>query len=313
MPKPKLYSQRLLNPFSGVIQVLENDDARATSTDGINWRIQIQSEIYRTPWRELEVPTSYDGYLMYGIWSKTGELARIPIHPTLYQEHVEQSAQNLIGELIKYHHHIPFPATDIYECWLFDAKLHLPIALINSATSDELPPFPSSPIWYPCDHNDNRFKTSAFRERNLNGSNPLGAKEVLGCVFNNHAGLPATAIWIKRTESSDGQVIATNNKHKLLQGEQITMAAFPELGFKSTWDDKDEQQITNDYIQWLSPVLLTLPQLRNETRAQLERYAQLRPLEVEKYHRLYSEVHDAVLLKKILVEATMRKAANQVE
>ena len=305
---PVYYSKRLLNPFRGIIQILETEKARAVSNDGINWRIQIQSQILKTPWHELEIPANYDRYFVYGVWSRKGDLVRVPIHPTLYQEHVEQSARDLIHTLLKYHDQTPFPQRDIYEYWLLDTKELKPLVLVDSSVDDNLPEFAHSMHWYPCENNDNSFTTSAFLERQETTTLKIHAKELLSDVVRNLTGSPSVAIWVKRDEVGQGRLITHNQKSKTLMHDHFTQAEFPVLGIKQIWETEYEQQLVDDYIQWLSPLLLTLSSLDQETRAKLEIAAQHRPLVVEKIHHLYPKIVDHSLLNKILVEAAMRKS-----
>ena len=307
MSAPVCYSKRLLNPFSGVIQVMEADNSRAISTDGINWRIQILSEIFKMPWHELEGSTRNEQYFVYGIWSKTGELRKAPIHPTLYQEHVEQSAEDLIQLLSKHHDSIPFPPMDSYECWLLDGQDHKPLVLLNSRIDDQLPDFPRHPDWMSCDNRDHSFTSSAFQTRRSNATITLHAKDVLRDVVKKQTGPQAQAIWVKRDKYGHGYLLKHNQKQSPVPDEVISAETFPMLGIRRDFDSQQEQKLINDYIQWLSPRLLTLPGINNHTRTQLEIAAQQHPLEVEKVYRLYPEVMDQSLLNKILVEAALRR------
>lgn len=307
MSEPVCYSKRLLNPFSGTVQVLTADNARATSTDGVNWRIQIQSEIFKTPWHELEMPTSHERYFVYGVWSKTGGIAKAPIHPTLYQEHVAQSAEGLIEQLIKVHDKIPFPAADIFECWLLDEKQYQPLALLNTCISEELVKLPRQSHWLACGQHDRSFTSSAFDSRQKNATISLQAKDMLSDLIKKYTGAPAAVIWVKRDKQGHGHLIKHNQPTSPCPENVIAADSFPTLGIRQQWESADEQQLINDYLQWLSPRLLALPELTQETRARLEIAAQHQPLIVDQYHRLYPEVVDSSLLNKILVEAAMRK------
>ena len=42
---PQYYSVRRLSPFRGLLQVIENQGARALSIDGINWQVQVRHEM----------------------------------------------------------------------------------------------------------------------------------------------------------------------------------------------------------------------------------------------------------------------------
>jgi hypothetical protein len=63
-----------------------------------------------------------------------------------------------------------------------------------------------------------------------------------------------------------------------------------------------------DYIAWLSPYLLTLPDLSDETRRNLEVSAMRHALVVDDLWRLYPRVLDPGLLAQARVEAKLRRA-----
>ena len=308
MTEPVYYSKRLLNPFRGIVQILETENARAISYDGINWHIQIQSQILKTPWHELEIPANYDRYFVYGVWSKKRELVRVPIHPTLYQEHVEQSAHALIDTLIEHLDQIPFPQRDIYECWLLETKELKPVVLVNSSIDENLPEFPRSMHWYPCENNDNSFTTQAFPFQQEKATLKNQARDILYNVVNKLTGSSSAAIWVKRDKSGQNSLIRQNQESKTLTQGHFTKLEYPALGIKQIWETQDQQQLLDDYIQWLSPFLLTLSSLDQTMRAKLEIAAQQRPLVVERIHHLYPDIVDRTLINKILVEATMRRA-----
>lgn len=131
------YATRLLNPFHGTAQIVDTGHARALSTDGVNWRVQIRSEIYKTPWSSLAIPEHYAGYFVYGVWSQQDGLARVPVHPSLYQEHVEQAIEDLLTQLDSVKQQLPFALRDSYELWLMDADGRHAVALLASQLSEQ--------------------------------------------------------------------------------------------------------------------------------------------------------------------------------
>jgi hypothetical protein len=311
MTTPNYYSRRLLNPISGIVQVLQTGNARAISTDGSNWRIQIQSEILKTPWHELEIPANYDRYFVYGVWSKNNGLTKVPIHPTLYQKHVEQTANALIEMLIQYQDRIPFPQLDHYECWLLDINKLKPVVLINSSVDDNFPDFSRSLDWNPCENHDHTFTTNSFITRQKNATVKIHAKDILNDVVRNITSSPGIAIWVKRDKHGDGHIIANNCKSAPIEKDILRQNEIPLLGITQHWQSDGEQQLVDDYIQWLAPKLLTWSNLDSKTRAELEIAAQQQPLLVDRFYPLYPTVIDKTLLKKILVEAAIRKSSTQ--
>ena len=307
MANPVCYSRRLLNPFAGMMQIIDADNARAVSIDGVNWRIQIQSEIFKSPWHELEISKPQQHYFVYGVWSKIDGLAKAPIHPTLYQEHVKHSAEDLVTHLLQRHKMIPFPAMDIYECWLLDKYEQLPLVLINSEISEQKIDLPKSPYWLACEQQDQSFISNIHNQRRDKAAKPLLAKDLLTNLVKSHTGSPATVVWVQRDEQGQGLLLKHSQKTELKLEERIPVAQFPRLGIRQQWDTEEAEQLVSDYINWLSPKLLTMPDLEPEMRRQLEITAQQQPLLVDTYYRLYTEIIDRPLINKILVEAALRK------
>ena len=65
----RCYSQRLLQPFRGLAQIVEIDGADAVSRDGLHWELYIQGGVDREQddrgeW--IEIPLSD---VKYGSWS----------------------------------------------------------------------------------------------------------------------------------------------------------------------------------------------------------------------------------------------------
>ena len=300
MPYLRHYSQRILNPFSGTVQIVEFNNTRAICTDGINWQLQILNDIVQKPWSELRVQGSSDQYLKYGIWSKSSGLDKIPVHPTLYQEDVEQQILSLINQLQILIPTLPFEAKDNYELWLLDPE-HKPVVLIKSAVDNRHLVLPRQSHWYPFHLNDTSFK-SELTKTNKHAQNMLSS-----IVLERLSAHPA-CVWIKRDDQRHGHIIACHPKRLRKSHSFIPNEHFPTLLISGNWDNNTTNSLVNDYISWQAPLLLTLDYLSDNTRKALENSAQLRPDVVDKFHRLYPKVIDTKLLNKILVEATMRKA-----
>jgi hypothetical protein len=303
------YAMRSLNPFQGVAQILETPQARAIGNDGLNWRIQIRSEIYKTPWSSLAIPTHYDRYFVYGVWSHTDGLARVPVHPSLYQEHVEQAVQNLLAQLSKASRRLPFPLRDSIELWLMDASATQPIALIASQLSQAEIPMHKSLHWYPTENSDTPFNSNAFAADQARATIKSQTQDLLLQLIKQRCTLPFQAFWIERHSDGSGCIVCNHTGKTSRRGELLDANAFPPCLLSEDWQVPEAQQLVTDYLNWQAPLLLMLP-LPAPCRQQLEVQAQQRPLAVHTYHRLYPEVIDQALLNKILVEAVMRKATS---
>jgi hypothetical protein len=306
----RCYATRLLNPFQGVAQVVETEQARAISTDGSNWRLQIRSEIYKTPWNTLAIPAHYDRFFVYGVWSHQEGLARVPIHPSLYQDHVAQAAQDLLVQVSRACQQLPFRLCDNFELWLMDAAGQEPIALIASHIDETEIPARKQLHWYPAENTDTPFTSSAFAEDQAHATIKSRPQDLLHRVIKHRCKLPFQALWFERHEDGSGCVLSNHSGKTTRHNEILAAERFPPCLLEEHWQAPQAQLLINDYLNWQAPFLLMLP-LSSQRRRELEFQAQQRPLAVHTYHRLYPEVIDTTLLNKILVEAVMRKAATK--
>ena len=238
MPYLRHYSEHILNPFSGTIQILGFDNTRAICTDGIHWHLQILNEIVQKPWSELKVQGHSAHYLKYGTWSKSTGLNKIPVHPTLYQENVEPLIVSLIKQLLVLVPTLPFTAQDKYECWLFDPENN-PVVLLKSSIDQKLLTIPNQAQWYPCNLNDNGFK-SEFAKPHQHAQDKLS--EIMLKRVGDH---PACA-WIKRDEH--GYVIKCNSKKLIKNHPIIANELFPGLMISTQWNDNTDINLVTDYL-----------------------------------------------------------------
>ena len=302
------YSKRLLNPFTGMVQIIETANARAMSSDGLNWRLQIRTAIYKMPWCDLAVAHELDQYFVYGVWSQQQDLVKVPIHPTLYEDHVEEDAAALI-QLIKQHaHKIPFPTYDDVELWLLDPNNMLPIALIASSTLEDHLAFPVKLHWLPCQHDDISFSTTAYLHKQQTATLPITARELVSDMVTQRVGNRPCAAWIKRHPDGQGQILQYYRPQTSHIDSPNEITSLPTLPLTTQWTETEQQQLLRDYFAWLSPVLLTLPTLDCDTRTRMEYLAQQHPLRVYRHHRLYPSVCNRALMNKVLVEARLRGA-----
>ena len=304
------YATRLLNPFQGVAQIVETEQARAISTDGSNWRVHIRSAIYKTPWSDLAIPTHFDRFFVYGVWSQQEGLARVPIHPSLYQDHVEQAAQDLLAQLSRTCQQVPFQLCDNVELWLMDAAGKQPVALIASHINETDIPPNKQPHWYPAENTDAPFTSDAFAADQARATIKSPTQDLLHRAIRLRCKQPFQALWVERRADGSGRILC-NHKSKTMQRDEILPPEqFPPYLLDEHWPEPQAGQLVKDYLNWLAPFLLMLP-LSTQYRRELELQAQRRPLAVHTYHRLYPEVIDTTLLNKILVEAVMRKAVTK--
>lgn len=126
----RAFSQRLMPPFSGQVQIAESETYRALTLDGLIWEIQF---VKRSHVRVATV--------------KASDIKARAVYP----EQLEQGqADEQIIELLDFLADIdlPFPAIDRYEYWLLDARDESPLALIFSCPeAGQMEKFPARPEW----------------------------------------------------------------------------------------------------------------------------------------------------------------------
>lgn len=279
----RAYSQRLLPPFSGVVQIAESERARAQSFDGLNWEIQYLSGNDGPGERKHRV----QGYgLDRGYFNvaslNDGELKTFLFPACVDEDRVTESIRELTDFLAE--SPAPFPAGDIYEYWLLDGADELPLALLYSCCEESLmDSYPGRPEWVALPHSkmgvDNTADEQARNEPPVNHR--------VQSLIAERAGSRARAAWFKR-DAGDG-------------------ADFPGLLVREDWSDPADHALCQRYLMRKAPRLLMLHGLSAGDRGRLELAAKQHVFEVEQYFPMYPQVHDERLMTSIRVEARLRR------
>ncbi|NNF95739.1 MAG: hypothetical protein HKM94_02280, partial [Halobacteria archaeon] len=125
------YSQRLLNPFRGIVNIVKYHSAEAVSTDGLVWDIYVSNDLLKEGLeKNTKIQTSD---IRYGKWSLEHGLKRGPIYPSDDFKYLEHQGAVALEQVQKLHDAVPFPLSDIFELWLLDQQ-NMPLALLDSAT-----------------------------------------------------------------------------------------------------------------------------------------------------------------------------------
>jgi hypothetical protein len=283
----RAYSQRLLPPFAGIVQIAESARARAQSFDGINWEIQYLSgdeqagdEIHRVQGYGLD-----RGY--YNVASiKNRELKTFLFPACVDHDQVSKSIHELADFLSSAN--VPFPAGDIYEYWLLDGVDESPLALIYSCCDESLmDTYPARTEWTALPHSKMRVEnTEGEQARNEPPVNHRFQR-----LIAKRAGMNPRGAWFKR--------------------EQDESTEFPALLVREDWQNLADHDVCQRYLMRKAPRLLMLHGLSSEDRARLEVAAKDYVFEVEEYFSMYPEVHDKQLMNAIRVEAKLRRASPQ--
>lgn len=278
------FSIRRLNPFKGLLQVYQLDSARALSADGLAWEIQVLSDSPQGLW--ANTPFSGQQYYTFGRWSSDLGLEQVPVNPLFNIRQMINSAEALMEQLSDACGDLPFPPGDPYELWLLDAEKHQPIALLASCREEAQ-----------C----NEIHRERWIAAEPDEQNPLTHAPALENTIMQRAGQQRLTQWFLRNK--DAGASSCDNPAR-----SRPAADFPELLVTEAWEDDDERELVQDYINWKAPQLLMLPNISDKTRERLEKIAIKQAEAVDRLWRLYPQIHNQDLLKSARVEAKIRSA-----
>jgi hypothetical protein len=281
------HALRRLNPYRGVTRVVEAAEARAVSTDGINWEMQVLTE-RPVGWGSLNLGRVETLYYRYGVWSAEDGVARYPMHPALERQRLHRAAESLVEILAAAPAAGAEECGDRFECWLLDAAEQRPLALLAAVASAEaIPPHVSS-----------RWQAAPGDAESLAGLGRERAEAVERAVARRSG----SHAWFERMDDGGGRKVGS--------GATVTLGAeaFPELLLSESWPDAGTAAAVAAYIEWLAPRLLMLP-LALATRERLERAAAAQADAVAQFFRLYPAVADTQLMNALRVQARLNQSA----
>jgi hypothetical protein len=291
----------MLNPFHGVVNVVEVAGADAVSRDGHNWTLYIQGE--------LEYERSDGGRLVpvqtpdvkFANWSAERGLRRAPVRFTTDYARLAALGGELLAAVKASAGAVPFPLTDRYELWLLQAADAAPLALLDSAC--DAPPADNRP--------STRWRAGSRCEQAFRHGPAAG--ERLGRLVNGAAGSAARAQWFVRAADGGGLGLAGAGLPAELHGRHLPATAFPERLLRADWPEPADALLVEEFLAWQAPWLLQLQQLAVATRRDLERQACGRAAALAAAYRLLPTVVDRGRVTAALVEARLRAAAKTDE
>jgi hypothetical protein len=259
---------RRLAPFRGVIQLVVAGPARAASSDGWNWEIQVYADRPLDLWASEGGPRQ-QGLLRFGRWNPEHGLERVPVNPILDNARIIPAAQWLLGHLESARASLPFPISDHWEHWLLD-RGQRPLALLASSFEAPRTKADEAACWR-ADPNDPDSPPLERAVAAAAGPEPRGR-------------------WLQRPSAGE------------------PAPGCPRLPLRQPDQRPETTTAYCAWLARLAPRLLTLPDLDDVLRARLERLAADRPLELARYWRLYPKILDPARLNQARVEARLRHA-----
>jgi len=290
------YSQRMLNPFHGIVNVVETEDADAVCRDGVHWELYVHGGFETAEvdgrLREIELPD-----VKFGRWSAADGLRRAPARLTMDYQELDAAGSHLLEVVKARAGELPFPLRDHLELWLLHGD-DMPVALLNSAVNLATREHEPNLQWRP-----GQVANGKFHPDDDDGSAGRLATRV-----NSAAGRPPRAQWFRREADGGGVGLDGFALDDALVARTLPREVFPELLLREVWPDPEDTSLARAFIEWQAPVLLQLQTLGSDTRARLEHAARRWARAVAKYHRLYPETVEEEQVTAALVEARMRDA-----
>jgi hypothetical protein len=267
----KAYSQRLLPPYSGQVQIAESEQARAVTMDMDTWEIQFRR---------------HETNFIRAAWVKHRELGEVEARAARDGEEIDDRILELTRFLETAS--LPFPAADKFEYWLLDPVDDTPLALIFSCTEGEqMGRFPSHPEWTALPAAVMPIELNS--EEKARSETPVNYR--LEQLVAERAGSKPQARWFQRRPGVPDQ--------------------FPPLMIREDWEEEEHHEICQRYLSRQSTRLLMLHGLEHHVRKHLEQAAKSYAMEVFRFYSLYPEIADDKIMRTILVEARLRASLGE--
>lgn len=305
------FSVRRLNPFLGVVQIVQTSDSRAISVSGIDWEIQILAERPNDTWGAPSPVKPKRQFLRFGVWNRIDGLTGVPANPLLNLTQMIKAADRIIEILVIESERIPFPVNDKTELWLLDDKDQMPLALLASST--EATSISSHVVARWICSNKEFPSLQLHRQSKIQPEsvNPNPNKSYLETIVHRRARQNVQR-WFKRDVDGGGSSLICVSEHQsAAETRRLPAEAFPSLLLNSAWNDPLPQAVVSDYHAWLSPYLLTLQSLPDDLRVTLERKAVEQALAVNACWRLYPKIIDRKMIDTARVEARLRRSRSK--
>jgi hypothetical protein len=279
------YAIRRVNPFLGVLQIINTADGRASSTNGVTWEIQVLAPA-PAAWGSLNQAIPKVAFYRYGLWSSETGLVSWPLSVKRDNLELSLKCDHLIDCIQKNLPNLPFTLQDNRELWLLDAEQQQPLALLASIRPNEAAPRPEPRYWSACFGQNGTASQERFPE-----------SDALEAQIKQRAGFNINKRWYIRVSDNEGYCDDTGNC--------LPTEAFPQLLLRNDWSNESERNRTTHYLQWIAPALLTLQGLNDDVRRQLEAQLSTQAISIEHHWHLYPRVLDQKKLNACRVQSQL--------
>ncbi len=284
----KCYAIRRVNPFLGVLQIVETEDGRASSVNGLSWEIEV-SELIDMDQVEGS-PFVEKNYYRHGLWSDEQGLICRPLSLTDSNEEFISQAERVIQTLQHHLKQLPFKITDQFEFWLLDKEDNQPLALLATAVDEN-----TFPDRLP------RYWSASLGLNGVDSQRRFPQTDELELLIKECAGFNRSYQWFIRNEDGSATAFESDTRYD--------RDYFPSYLIQQNWPLPEHRQLVEDYIQWIAPSLLTLSSLSNSERNQLETALPKQAVSIEHHWRLYPHIIDQKKIKRARVQCQLQQAS----
>ncbi len=281
------FAVRRVNPFLGVLQIIQCQAGRAVSANGVVWDIEVQAEP-PPQWGSLNSESSQPAYYRYGLWSQDDGLVNRPLAPHLDSDPLTRQCNELIAHIEVHQQQLPFDLQDSHELWLFDTQNSMPIALLASCTRTSQRPSPAPRYW-----------SATIGAEGVPSQRRYPQAKALEAQVKQRAGFNIHRHWVHR--QADGSGLLEDSS------DQLTADDFPPFLLTENWPEAGQADLVSGFIQWTAPSLLTLPHLTHSQRRRLERSLGTQAISVEHHWHPYPEILDPARLQTARVQARLQE------
>lgn len=297
------YSQRMLNPFRGIVSYISYRSADAVTADGSHWDIYVSNAALLEGLDTGRRPQISD--IRYGSWSARQGLKRGPLLPSDDFLQMEAMGTRVYEHLLEISDRVPFPLQDHYELWLLDAEGH-PLALLDSALEESGIDARQSLEWRPGQDCRRTFTSRVAQRLIANHDTPGAVTDYLTMYINSRTADTASAQLFRRNADGSGDGLRGINLPDPQARRSLPASEFPVHLLDMQRHDALHAQLVHDFICWQAPWQLLLPGMDAAERGEFEQHARVQPLKLAHQYRLYPDIIDRALIDAARVEARLR-------
>jgi hypothetical protein len=278
------YSLRRVNPYLGMIQVIDTGAVRAYSSTGERWQPR---RVFDTG--QFWTASEASHHCGFELLPRNALLAAIHERPIL-----------------------PFPQRDRYELWLLHRESGQPLALLRTCFWEHEREEVADPTWRPFMPGRAHFQV-AFLPRSR-GAMPDArhCQAELEQLINFAARPQPGTQWFLRQEDGSGLGLDGLRLDPARVGRRLPVDSFPELLVdEDHWPESWQADLVRAFHDSLAPQLLVHQRLSATTRARLEQAAQRTPQRLLDTYRMIPELLDAEGMTVAMVTARLMGAGSR--